>query len=144
MYFCFSSQGPHPSHQLGFHHPYTIWTYTQIMKLLFMQFSPVSCYFHILRSKYLQHPVLRCPQPMFFSEYERPSFTPIQNRQSNRRVYFSSLSQATCHITAVSSTVRQSSMGLSLLPFLPTFCGGDSPTLRRERESCCAVPSRSL
>jgi hypothetical protein len=28
------------------------------------------------------------------------------------------------------------------LPFLPPFCRTDSRTLRRECESCCAVPRR--
>jgi hypothetical protein len=37
-----------------------------IMKLLIMTFSPTSCHFISLRSKYsTQHPVLKHPQSMF-------------------------------------------------------------------------------
>jgi len=47
------------------------------MKLLIVQSSP-SC--HVLKTKCsLQHPVLKHPQSAFFSQCERPSFTPIQN-----------------------------------------------------------------
>jgi hypothetical protein len=49
-----------------------------------MQFSPTSCYFIFLRSKYSpQHPVLIHPQSMFFPWCLRPSFTPIQNHRQN-------------------------------------------------------------
>jgi hypothetical protein len=38
----------------------------RVMKLLIMQFSPTSCHFISLRSKYSpQHPVLKHPQSMF-------------------------------------------------------------------------------
>jgi putative component of membrane protein insertase Oxa1/YidC/SpoIIIJ protein YidD len=35
------------------------------MQLLIMQFSPTSCHFIPLRSKYSKHPVLKHPQSMF-------------------------------------------------------------------------------
>jgi hypothetical protein len=35
------------------------------MKRLIMQFSPTSCHFIHLLSKYSQHPVLKHPQSMF-------------------------------------------------------------------------------
>jgi hypothetical protein len=39
------------------------WSGVQVMKLLTTQFSPPSCYFISLRSKYSpQHPVLKHPQ----------------------------------------------------------------------------------
>jgi hypothetical protein len=45
-----------------------------------MQFSPNSCHFIPLRSKYSpKHPVLKHPQSKFFPLRERPGFTPIQN-----------------------------------------------------------------
>jgi hypothetical protein len=51
----------------------------QIMKLLTVQFSPLSCYFLPLMSKYSpQHPVLKHPQSVFLPYCERPSFTPIK------------------------------------------------------------------
>jgi hypothetical protein len=44
------------------HSKYT-WRRVQVMKLLIMQFSPTSCHFIPLRSKYSpQHPVLKHPQ----------------------------------------------------------------------------------
>jgi len=37
-----------------------------------------------LRPVYLpQHPTLKHPQPMLFYQYQRPSFTPIQNKGRN-------------------------------------------------------------
>jgi hypothetical protein len=43
-----------------------------------MQFSPPSCHFIPLWSKYSpQHPVLKHPQFMFLSYCQRPCFTPI-------------------------------------------------------------------
>jgi hypothetical protein len=35
-----------------------------------------------LRPKYSQHPILRHPQPMFLPQYQRPSFTPIENKRA--------------------------------------------------------------
>jgi hypothetical protein len=49
------------------------------MKLLIMQFSPTSCHFIPLRSKYSpEHSVLKHPQSMFLPYCQRPSFTPMQ------------------------------------------------------------------
>ena len=56
----------------------------QIIKLLIMWFPPFACYLIPLRTKYsLLHPILRLPQPMFLPQYQRPSFTPIQNKQQS-------------------------------------------------------------
>jgi hypothetical protein len=45
---------------------YVTWRRAQVMKLLIMQFSPISRHFISLRSKYSpQHPVLKHPQSMF-------------------------------------------------------------------------------
>jgi hypothetical protein len=50
------------------------------MKLLIMQFSPTSCHFIPLWSKYSpQHRVRTHLQSVFFPQCQRPSFTPIQN-----------------------------------------------------------------
>jgi hypothetical protein len=56
---------PGPSHPSWLDHSnYTLWR-VQVMKLT-MQFSPISCYFIPLWSKYpSQHPVLKHPQSMF-------------------------------------------------------------------------------
>ena len=53
------------------------------------KFSPLPCYLVPLRPKYSpQHPILKHPQPTLFPQYERPSFTPIQNnRQDYSSVY---------------------------------------------------------
>jgi hypothetical protein len=52
-----------------------------------MYFSPPSCHFIPLRSKYSpQHPVLKHPQSPFFSYLIwGPSFTPIQSRTSTNQ-----------------------------------------------------------
>jgi hypothetical protein len=53
---------PCPSHSPSLDHSNYIWQRVQVMKLLIMQFSPPSCYFVPLRSKYPpQHPVLTPP-----------------------------------------------------------------------------------
>jgi hypothetical protein len=44
------------------------------MKLLIMQFSPSSCRFIPLQSKYPQHPVLKHPQPMFLPYLSETKF----------------------------------------------------------------------
>jgi hypothetical protein len=42
------------------------------------------CFLVSLRPKYLpQHPILDDSQPMFLPQYDRPSFTPIQNKRHN-------------------------------------------------------------
>jgi len=57
--------------------PELIWETVQIMKFLNVQFRPVPCYLHPLRSKLLpQYLILKHPQPMFSHQPERPSFTP--------------------------------------------------------------------
>jgi hypothetical protein len=49
------------------------------MNLLIAQFSPGSCYFLPLRSKYsAEHPVHSYPQSMFSRLSEKPSFIPEQ------------------------------------------------------------------
>ena len=43
-------------------------------------FFPLPCYLVPFRPKYSpQHPILKHPQPTFFRQCERPSFSPIQN-----------------------------------------------------------------
>ena len=43
-----------------------------------------SCYLIPVRPKYFHlHPVLKHPKPTFLPQYERPSFTPIQNNRQN-------------------------------------------------------------
>jgi hypothetical protein len=61
-----------------------------VMNIVIMQFSPASYYFIPLRPNYCpQYPVLKYLQPMFLSQYKRPSFTLIQNyRQNYSDVYF--------------------------------------------------------
>jgi hypothetical protein len=49
----------------------------QIVTLIIMQSPPVPCHFLPFSPKYLpQHPILEHPQPVFFPECHRPSFTP--------------------------------------------------------------------
>jgi hypothetical protein len=49
-----------------------------------MKFSQFSCYIVPLRSKYSpQHLILKYPQPTFLPQYQRSSFTPIQNNRQN-------------------------------------------------------------
>jgi hypothetical protein len=58
---------PRPSHSPACSHPNNVWWAAQIMKLLTVQFSPFSR--HLLRPKYpSQHPTLKHPQFMFFTE----------------------------------------------------------------------------
>jgi len=55
------------------------WWRLQIIKILIMQFSPLSCYLVPLRPKYLtQHPILKHPQSTFLFQHERTYFTTIQ------------------------------------------------------------------
>jgi hypothetical protein len=49
-----------------------------------MMFSPLPCPLLPLRPKYSpQRPVLKHPQPTFLPLYQRPSFTPIRNSNSD-------------------------------------------------------------
>jgi hypothetical protein len=74
---------PHTSHSFLFDHPNNIWR-GEINKLLIMLYSPLSCYLVLLRPKYfVQHPILKHPQPVLLSHCEGPSFTPIQNSRQN-------------------------------------------------------------
>ena len=51
---------------------------------LIMQFSPLPCYLVLVRPEHPpQHLILEQPQPIFLSQCERPSFTPIQNNWKN-------------------------------------------------------------
>jgi hypothetical protein len=50
------------------------------MKLLITKFSPSSCHFLPLSSKYSQRSLFKLPQSVFFPEYKRPSFTPIRGK----------------------------------------------------------------
>jgi hypothetical protein len=53
----------HPSHPPWFDGPNNIWWSVEVMKLLILQYSPPSCLFLHLMSKYSpQHPVLKHPQ----------------------------------------------------------------------------------
>jgi hypothetical protein len=44
---------------------------------------PLASYFVFLRPKYIYHPILEHPKPMFLPQYEIPKFTPIQNNRQN-------------------------------------------------------------
>ena len=67
---------PHPSHYTRFYHPNCIGGGVQILKLLSMYSSPLTCYLVPLRPKYFPHfPILKHPQPTFLPHCERPSFT---------------------------------------------------------------------
>jgi len=70
-----------PTNPYRFDHPSNnIFWSVKVLKLLIMQSSPVSCHFLPLRSKFCpQCPVLKHPESMSLSQYERPSFIPIQN-----------------------------------------------------------------
>ena len=75
---------PRSSHSSRFCHPSNIEWGVQITKLLSMSFSPFPCHLVPLRPKYSpQHPLLKHSQPTFLPQYERPSFTPIQNNRQN-------------------------------------------------------------
>jgi hypothetical protein len=59
------------------------------MMLLVMQSSPFPYCIFPLRAKYLtQHPILELPLPLFFSQCQRPSLTPIQNSKHNDSVVY--------------------------------------------------------
>ena len=71
----------HPSHSSWFDDPNNVWWWVQIIKLLDMQSSPLPYYLLSLG------PILEHPQPVFFAQFEHPSFTPIHNRQNYSFVY---------------------------------------------------------
>ena len=67
-----------------FYQPKNIGWAVNIMKLPIMYFSPITCYLVPLSPKYSpQHPILKHPQPSFLPQFQRPSFTPIQNNIQN-------------------------------------------------------------
>ena len=73
----------HPSHSSRFNHTKNIGS-AQIMKLLIMKFSPLSCYLVPFRPIYSpQHSILKHPQPMLLPQCEWPCFTPAQNNRQN-------------------------------------------------------------
>ena len=75
---------PRPSHSSWFEHLNNIRCGLQIMKLLIIVSSQLTCYLDLLRPKYPpQHPILEHPQPTFLPQCERPSFTPTQNNRLN-------------------------------------------------------------
>ena len=74
---------PRQSHSSRFYHPHNIWWAVQIIQLLIMQFPPLPCYFDPPRPKYSpQHPILEHPHPTFLPQSQRPSFTPINRRDT--------------------------------------------------------------
>ena len=76
---------PRPSHSSRFFHPHNIGWAVQIIKLLIMYFSPLSCYPIPLRPKYSpQYPVIKHSQPMFLSQCQRPSL--IQNGYQKKSI----------------------------------------------------------
>ena len=79
---------PSPSPSSLFGHPNNMWWGIQIIKLLVMQSSPLSCHLVPLMPKYLlQHPILEHIHPMFLPQWEKPSFIPIQNKQNYSSEY---------------------------------------------------------
>ena len=84
---------PNPSHSSLFYHPNNTGWEVQIIKLLIMYFSPLTCYLIPLRPKYsLQHHILKHPQPTFLSQCERSSFTPIHNNRQNYSIVYLNIS----------------------------------------------------
>ena len=70
-----------------FDHQNNIQWEVQTMTLLIIQFSPVSCHFLYLRSKYLhQHPVLTHHQSIFAPQGATLSFTPISNKSNEAQL----------------------------------------------------------
>jgi len=56
----------------------------QISKLVVIYFASLSSYLVPFKPKYYpEHPILKHPQPAFLLEYDRPSFTSIQNNMQN-------------------------------------------------------------
>jgi hypothetical protein len=77
---------PCPSNSSRFYHPHNIGWEVQIMKFLIMKFSRFNDYRFPLRHKYsLQQSILKHPQPMFLTQGQRPSFTPIQNKRQDEK-----------------------------------------------------------
>ena len=75
---------PSPSHSSWFYHPHNIGWGVQSSLLLIMQSPPFPRYLVPPRSKYSpQHRILKHPQLPFLPQYQRPSFTPIQDNRQN-------------------------------------------------------------
>jgi len=75
---------PHPSQCLRLHHSNTIWWLQEIIKLLIVQSSPLSCYLVPLWSKIPpQDPIFKHPQPTLLPHCEKPSFRPSENKWRN-------------------------------------------------------------
>ena len=75
---------PSPSYSSRFSYPHNIGRGAQIIWLLVMQSPPFPRYLVLPRSKYSpQHHVLKHPRLPFLPQYQRPSFTPIQNNRQN-------------------------------------------------------------
>jgi len=75
---------PRSFHSSGFFHSNNFGWGVQFIKLHIMYFSLLPCYLFPLSSKYSpQQPILKHPQPTFLPQYERPSFTPLQNNRQN-------------------------------------------------------------
>jgi hypothetical protein len=65
-----------------------IWRGVQVMELLIMQCSPISCHFISLRTKYsLLHPVLKRPQSMFLNCIYYNIYIYIRNIEWNRKKF---------------------------------------------------------
>jgi len=65
---------PRLSHSSRFYHPNNTVRAVQIIKLLIMLFSPLSCHLVSPRPKYYpQHPTLKRLQPVFLPQCERPN-----------------------------------------------------------------------
>jgi hypothetical protein len=56
---------------------YKLWGFSTVQSAQFLCYF--LCYFLSIRLKYCHHPTLIGPQPMHISQWERPSFTPIQD-----------------------------------------------------------------
>jgi hypothetical protein len=79
----YSSYMPCPSHTLCLDRPNYILRRLNVMKVLIMQFSPISYHFIFLQSKYSpQHSVLKHSQSMFL-----PPLTSVLNTRKNIVLY---------------------------------------------------------
>ena len=78
MHFTSSPHMPHALPVSSLHdHPNNTWQAVPIIQPLTMQFPPVSFHFLPLTPKYRpQHSTLQPPQPMFFPQCKRSSFSP--------------------------------------------------------------------
>ena len=78
-----------PAHSFWFDHAKNIGWGLQIIKLLIMWFSTLTCYIVPLRPKYSpQYPILKHHKLTFLPQYEPPCFIPIQNNGKNYACLF--------------------------------------------------------